>query len=432
MKIELLKLLADQGTPLELQTEQTEDGLLVRRDGYAPVNIKGSYAVDEFTASLTHYPRSAAINGQPIETSLPPTLSRISILRPAGMDLQEQQPLPLDPEHPKGNAVAGGVLVNISSRVRSKGKPINQRQYLSLMPEYSHQNHRRLAEVHLTTMMEIKTDELDQLKKGTAIPTGSELEARVIQRVREIEERTIALPETPIPYPLRAPACVLLGEQGDWRYVRPAAIAVTGTPLVIEQKEYGTDGEFITTAQALYDNDADLVPVDLDRSPEQEKEEDPGEKENIQRTTSVEFEMVPEQPGKLALVDRITMRVTTNHGRVVEVPARFHLSGEYEDDISVRAVAGQIGVEELSELLVRTFWKEEDWSSRHEEEAARAGFEERMYNLATHVLGDNRKAIEQELRTALGRFYTNIPPPEEPVTVTSPDGFMNITMNPRT
>ena len=56
--------------------------------------------------------------------------------------------------------------------------------------------------------------------------------------------------------------------------------------------------------------------------------------------------------------------------------------------------------------------------------------EERVRNLARHLGGDNRGAVERELQRAADEFHSLVPAPREPVTVISHDGRITITMNP--
>ena len=427
MRLEILKLLADRGAPLVLHTEEVPDGLLIGREGHPYVTMKGRYAMRELRNSLAHYPREVTIDGIVLEISPPPGYSQVSILRPAGMDTigQAASPMDLGGKMPGAglNTLAAGVLVHMKKSPYEKA--INEGEYLSGMPAHA-QHHRRLAHVHLTTLMEIAPDELDELDDSANIPRESTLKDRMRERVREVEERTMALPGMPEQYQGRTYAYALVGNQGDRNYVRPTMIEVTGVPLLVNQTEYGTDGEFTSAVQAMYDNDTILVPVD----PNEGSDAGLGEDQDMEATASVEFEMHPADAGRLERVERITMSLVTDGGRHISTPARFHLSGEFEDDITVRTVPGSMDLDELAEVLMRTFWREEDWSSRHEEEYARIQAQAHMRNIATHALGDNRLAIEQELSAFLNGFHTNVPSPDSPVTVTGKGGRLTITMNP--
>ena len=442
MKLETVRILADNGEPLVITTEPAQDGVIIRREGCSPVLHQRHQAGEDLKRRLKFYPRPVTIDGSPLRRMSPPTRSEVMVLTPLELDTEGQKPQRshLGTEHHGGmdNTIAGGVLIRLGEasilRMWDDSRPV--RRYLSQLPGTA-EHHGLLQVVELRTMMEIRADELHHLYQtphGIALVERREIREAVNRRVRELEDRTISVPGMPAPYRGPVHLAALVPEEGDHSMVTPAPIRVMGTPAVLETGIFqGPDshrgGEFVTVAQALYDGDSELVPVDANRCPGEYEGAEETAAEPV-RITSAEFAFRPENPERVSMVESITMTVQTQDGRTVTAPARFHLSGGWSTRPSVRAVRGVVEEGEVLEAMKRAFWRDLEWNQPGEMEEERRRFEERMERLASHLFGDPRGAMEQELRNATDRFHTDLPRPPEPVTVTSRDGRITITMNP--
>ena len=438
MNLRTLRVLADNGQSLDITNEPVEGGVMIQRKGFIPVTHLASDPLESLRSHLRYYPRPVRIDGQELMTRQAPNRSMVRVLTPLEMDIAEQepQPLPMGPLIQSGlhNAIAGGVLIRIQTGRSPSGHGQKWRtsRYVSLMEGQT--RHRSMLQiVELQTLMEIHSSELGQLhqgRHGIEIPRGFALDHEVWLRIRRTEERTISIAEMPPLYQGKVHRAALVSDEGDSSYIKPAPIAVSGTPVVITSG-FQTGGEFVSITQALYDADTELVPVSGSEDPENyiRTEKTSGEPEEI---VSAKFTFIPEEPDRLAMVDSITLSVQTRSGRTLEVPARFHLSGGWSNRISARAVRGATTQDEMLEAMMRAFWLCQDWESNQDEDERRDQFTQEMENLVSHLFGRSQQATRHELERIITRLSTDLPRPQEPVSITSRDGAITITMNPET
>ena len=62
MRLETIRLLADNGSPLEVTLEVRENDVLVTRDGTTLQEQLSTHPREDLMAALTHYPREVWIN----------------------------------------------------------------------------------------------------------------------------------------------------------------------------------------------------------------------------------------------------------------------------------------------------------------------------------------------------------------------------------
>ena len=431
MKLELIKLLADNGEPLEITTRETHDGTTVRR-GQTEIMVRQKGQFEKMLRdSLRHYPREVRVNGERLETTPAPTDSMVEIMEHDGRNLDGYEFRMLHPRERERrfDMIVGGVGHHMTQS-HPYGDKSNERRYLTPMTRQA-RHHRGLSILRTTTVQVVLTEEIGELGESNGspvIPGPSALALTIREQMRETEEKTLAREGVPEIYRGEVFEYALTGEEGDDKYYKPAPIEVTGTPIMI-RTEYGEEAKLVSAATALYHADSEWVPVWMESGRNEYAGTQSVNREPL--NAEVEFVMEPPDAGKFDSVRSITVRVKAQDGRTLSVPAQFHISGEFEDQAEVRVTRGS-GIEngELTEALVQAYWKNHDWDSAYEEESARFRLERRMENLATHVLGDNRKALEKELLHHAGKFFTMIPAPAAPVSVTTNDGRITITMHP--
>ena len=124
------------------------------------------------------------------------------------------------------------------------------------------------------------------------------------------------------------------------------------------------------------------------------------------------------------------MRLELSDGSVHEVPCAFHAKGYEESSAEVRVVPGTVEHEELADFLFRAFWVDLDWRSWDSVKDDANDLTRRTVPLATHLLGDTREALLEELQQHADRFHPNVPLVQEEITVTSRDGRLQLTLNP--
>lgn len=435
MNLETLAVLADNRQELTISVEPDGPRAIIRRDGFPDVAHHAPLPIQDLTRILDLYPRTVRINGKAIRRRKPSGLSRASILRPAGPDIHSQDPVRLGlgaPAHEgRTNAVAGGVRVHLVPSLMREAQP--RAEYLSEPPGLGPAQYHNLDIITLETLMEIQTDEIGELRQGSygiEIPRDSSLAERVMERVQNAVKRTMELPGMPRMYRGEVFHHALIGEDGDRLHTEPAPIRVMGTPVLLPDEPF-QDGRYVSAADALLSSRSRMVPVSGTASRRQFMGAETF-REPQARIVHTQFTFEPAEPRQVQAVESITLQATTNRGETLEAPARFSLDGGWDQPISIR-VAQRSGVQqdELLRAMQRAFWHSQQWDSPYEEEAARYTFEQRMENLANYVTGDQSAALRAEIQQAADRFQTDLPQPEEPLTVTSRDGRITITINGR-
>ncbi len=435
MKLEALKIMADNGRPMDLRLEIRDGQSFISRDGGPEAAYERWSPLETLQRQLANYPREVWINGEKLETAPRPTLAEVSILEPTGRNMSSDMDHKIDlgePEKSRAfNANIGGVWTTVNQKPQARNKAA--RTYFSPIPGEA-QHHRLLAMVTMVTHMEIESDEIGMLKDtgngmGMEIEPDPELERRIEERLEAMLHRTMCHPAMPKPYEGRAYACPLVGQYGSEQYTVEAPVAVLGTPVVIEQyNREMTNGEFISIVEALYESDSKMVPVN-EMKRWVHSTLIPGAAEDVAVITAAAPVYKPEgaeQPTGITVAMKLE-----DEGLELQVPARFWITGSPGDDLEVKVAPGSITQEELGDILMRVSWSESEYSSSEQKEYEREQMEEKLHNLAGHHLGSSRAAVLQELQWAADRFDSWTPLPNEAMSATSRDGRITVTLNPR-
>ena len=431
MNLELLKMLADNGQPLNLSAREEDEKLMISRDGGPPLPSRWfPGALELLRKSLTHYPREVWINGESAETSPPPQTAMAWVQTPQGPCISRIQDEMLRDTGsevlPRSfNTIAGGVCCETVFQTGEEEE--RQSIYLSPVPESGNGNHRLLSAIRLKPHTEILTEELVQLqheRNRIQIPRGSALEHRTSIRRRLICENTKAQPDMPEEfigtvffYPLTS---------WDGELIRAAPMQVLGQPVVIPDEGPEDNGQFVTAVETLISGDSGMMPA-REGGGQVQGQWFPGPGPEVTRLHEIRFTQEPEETQN---PERITMTGRLSDGTPLSLPARFCLSGDEELFAECSVIPGQIPQQDLTDILMRAYWTDEDhqdWDRRLHSYQEMTG---RMTNLATHLLGDNPGAYREEMQRALEQFHTQIPQPGEQVTVTSSNGRMTMTFNP--
>ncbi len=424
MNLELLALLARAPEPLDIELT----GITVAVNGDPPVrNLLGYKPEEQLARSLADYPAQVKINGRVVErNSAPPPDFRLKVTRPVEFNLARSTKRQLDPatgeESPDylgSNSRAGGV--KFYSSVGPDGRELETARYLSPEPG-KHGPFIPLTEVRIDPVNRLEPGEMDSIRERSGsqvyIPPGSELEARVRERRLETVQQAREHPGIPQPhhgpvyaYPLTAPGC-----EGGLHL--PCAMAVAGTPVVIECDD---PGEYVTAVQAILDSDCGMVPVHP----------------HAARCGSIDVP-APENPVRISGPWFVADDNRTDHPKTITMfarvgdepqerkfPARIWISVDAVGDVDAKAVPGAMDLEQIENLLTRALAEPNDEQLEQDEMTRR---EEHTENLARHLAGDSRGAMEREIRRMLQEFDTPVPYPDEPLTVTSLDGRITVTV----
>ena len=434
MNLETLKALADNGKPLDLTVTEKEGRSWVSRDGGTEMMLDNDqYPLEMLRAQLAHYPREVRINRERVPTTAAPFWARV--LEPQGPNTAEQPPVNLRLEaeeysylDQRFNTIAGGICCFMGQKFSKSDMELGI--YFSPSERHGKQHHRFLRGISLRAHTEMSTSEIDQVvedRGGMRIPEQSDLDQETVLRRLEMRNRTMRLPGMPQIHRGRVYLYVLGGRGSDMDLDIPTPMAVSGTPLVVNQDRTGLDDpELVTLVETLYRNDSELVPV-WENALSMTGATLEGPREEAAHAARVDFaigEEKPDGPGD------ITISLLLEDGRHFDIPADFHLTGPRGSEAKCRVRPGSMTPEELRDILVRAYW---DWGEQTSWEAKRLQHQEarrRMHNLATHLCGDNETAVRSELQRILESAHTPVPRPKAPVTVTSQDGGMTITMNP--
>lgn len=444
MRLEVLKMLADNGEALDLRTEERDGCLWGGRAGEEPIDLgRQCRDVNDLRRVLAHYPRGVTIDGAALETRPGPELARVTVLEPGRHNLEENQPRELvmeDGQEPglrSGyfNAVIGGVCCYIREKVSKEEQ--SARTYLAGWDaEHEYRHHRALRAVRMVPHTEVLAEEINELAAddiyGVNIPKDSPLEARTQERRLRMIELTGAAEGMPDRYEGPVHFWPVQGIRGDADFYRGAPIQVTGRAVAIDQEDTDiTDPEFLAVADALERSDTGLVLVTDEEGVVMGEQIDSGPVSLM--ITEVAAETGP-GGRNLTPAESITLTLTledreTGTSDEVEIPARLHLRGEWEDELEGRVVPGETPHEELRNILVRALWTHDDEWGWDEKKYQHEMMTERMGHLATHLLGDPEGAMLADMEKRVNRIFPSVPVPDAALTATSADGRWTLTLN---
>ena len=242
MDLELIRLLADDGTPLEVRVEQGEGEAWVSRPLKGAHLVREDGVLEKLRHALRHYPREAVINGEAVETSPAPRESVVELGEHDGRNLLTCRFRRLHPrEEPEDpfRIIAGGVgiaAVPAAGNAGPEEELTHQSRYVTLAEGSGARHRRPLSILRTTTALEVRAHELGglEMKDGSVrIRPGSLLDDMTRERRRETEERTLALTGIPPVFRGAVYGYPISGERGDPRRWTPAPMAVKGTPVTI-------------------------------------------------------------------------------------------------------------------------------------------------------------------------------------------------------
>ena len=445
MTIKMVKTLNGSGEPLDLHLREVlgdRDGQnnaqFMVRNGDGPEvefhNRDMESAKRSLRESLRCHPIGGTINGETLEVRSFPGLGHLMIISywdNKGDSTNMTFPdlgtgrVPAD-----GNTLIGGVLCHV---FRPSGTP--RTSYYSITQEGGH-HWKKLQEVTITSMLVIdanRAGELEEDGKGMiVIPKGSVLEQDTLERAEHQLLRTEQHPGVPERYAGPAYRYALANPE---HHLKGAPIAVMGTPVVLEiegdEDQDQGNSVYYTAAQALYRQESKFVPVNFI--------ETGADTPPYETLTKIEFEVkeeeVPEEgrrPGKIRLVDGITMRYTHQEtGETGEIPAEFHLAGGCWWERNIKVVRNTMPVKSLTQHLAQAYWTENEWNESFDVEEAMYRTVEQSRIEAVALLDSPQEALRQVLQNTADGFYSEYYPPEQEIEVTSQDGKITIRANPR-
>ncbi len=421
MKLETLKTLAHDGNPLVITT--SEDGFhRVVKGNHPAVTLQEKATREELEQILAFHPGPVIIDGDTLVRRQQPAAARAAVLRTRSINYGNEQPdqdlLPESKTMPGHlNAIAAGV----ACRVATWDLP-NRMGYFALGANpRGHRNHRLLDQVSIQAWLEIHPEEialLEESERGELIvPKDSPFE-RVL-RERASRSITAILERPDVPDPCEdVPYCCSLTTESSYEYnLTPAPVAVTGqgVPVVINDWELD-NGEFVSLVDALYHADAQLVPVI------------PEKRFNGRNWTEAPPGGVPSIVDTEFNEKNHTVIVRLDDDQRYEYPLRCLVKGRWEESLDINLAPGaEISREELADLVLRACWHDDRTQSEEEYEA----LAERAKLLAEHHLGDSRAAAMRELQLLADGIFPIVPTGDEPLTCTSSDGRVTVTLNPR-
>ena len=432
MKLETIRLLADDGSPLEVTLEKTEKETLLTRGGVTVSEHPSDDPLQDLSTALTHYPGEVWINGEKLDTTPWPGLGKVSMTDPD--DSQKSRKVELGEKTPGDfiNAYVGGITIRMNLGWLLRKKTTNCYFTPSEGKELHH--HTPLSSVEVQAILEIDAREVNKMKQtiiGPEVPENSLLEERIVERAEAMIQRTMERPEMPPRYDGKVYGRPTKGEWGSEHYDEPYAIGVEGRPIVITQEEdggYMDNAVFVTIVENLYRDDSELAPV-MEWGGGVSGTMIPGADDDMARTREVTFD-IKDHTGHPAWAESITMRIEMEDGTVNLHDCSFHLEGTAEWEASARIVPGRMGKEDIAALLTQAYWTDRELNDWDEMKQAREDLEEQMGILAEHLMGNTDKAVRDEMQLALDRIHPTIPFPEEKITLTSRDGRLQLTLNP--
>ena len=442
MRLETIRLLADKGSPLEITLEVRENDILVTREGTTLQEQLSADPLGDLKRALAHYPREVRINGETLDTAPWLGLGSVTLTGPNlnGETDREDWKLKLMPGERTPSAVFDGHIAGVMARMRTSWafRKKLMSHYFTPAWEADKQHHTPLSAVQVTAFVEIQADELLQLHDNpmglTEIPERSELENRVLERAQAMIKRTMERPEMPAQYSGRIYGRPTKGETANEHYDDTYAVGVHGKhgkPVIITLWDDGEEMEnstFVTVVENLYRNDSELVPV-LEWESGVGNATIPPADPGTPRTRRVTFE-VQDHPANPAWAESITMLLEMADGAVSRHSCDFWMEGAMEYEAEAKVVPENITKEEISDLLTRGYWVNQEYHDWDGLKEARQELEERMEILAEHLVGNTSRAAREEMQRLLDHFHASIPLPEERITVSSRDGKLQLTLNP--
>ena len=441
---EAIKTLRYNGEPLDLTVQEGPTNQHGTKSYIVTAANRGSFpfhsssllepAINHLSAILQFYPAEVRINGEPVDTRPFPNLAYASVTKyeDDNQRYYSSRNLSLDPERPSenprplrsGNTFIAGVMCF------TPRKPDQTHVYHSAEPG-PNQNWERALKIELSPIWTITADEIDALTQDEFDSFGTEtpptLEPVLRERAQAQIDRTLASPRLPRPHP--GPIFqYFLSDNPNAPFEKGAPIFVNGTSIVIDsQSNDHTTSETVSAVEALYRSDSQFVPVRL--YPHQQEE-------THQRLSDFSFTHTPAEPSPEAWCMTPAQDITLEfqldgEDKVRTAPASFSLEGECAFDMDVRFVPGQITPQDLTQYMLRAYWDDEHYPSWDDvKEGLERAYQE-YHDLAEAAIQDPLPTFTSQIQRLADSFYTEIPRPGQPTTVTSRDGLITVTANPK-
>ena len=428
MNLKLLKLLQNNNAPLVITLEEKGNQATITRNG---ITVEEQYqSLKRIREALAYYPEEVWINKEKMETTQWPGLAEVRVTEQdkAGWERNST---------PGCNAIVGGVMTWL--HLTDQQKKDTRNQYFTPRQDNALRHHVPLQTVTLTAFIEINAWEIEVGEIGNsggkyllAIPEGSDMEAAVMARAKEMIERTMDRKELPKPHGGKVYARPMTGPRGAEHFTEPYPIGVMGTPVLLDDDWDAIDNaEFTSIVENLYDIDAKLVPVLEGPTKLRGGIIIPAAGDEALRVEKVTFD-IEIDPDCETKAKNISMQVELENDQVFRYPCHFYILGDCEAEAEVKIIPGGINKERLTEILFQAFWVQEEFASWEEAKYERCELNERMRSLAMHVMGETTEAVTREFQRMLDRFYTTVPlPTGEKISVTSQDGRLQLTLNPQ-
>ena len=423
MNLKLLKLLQNNSAPLVITLEEKGNQATITRNG---VTVEEQYqSLKRIREALAYYPEEVWINKEKMETTQWPGLAEVRVTEQdkAGWERNST---------PGFNAIVGGVMTSV--RLTDQQRKDTRVQYFTPKEDSALKHHVLLETVTLTAFIEIKAGETENPdgKYLLAIPEGSDMEAILMARAKEMIERTMDRKELPKPHGGKVYARPMTGPRGAEHFTEPYPIGVMGTPVLLDDDWDAIDNaEFTSIVENLYDIDAKLVPVLEGPTKLRGGIMIPAAGDEALRVEKVTFD-IEIDPDCKTKAKNISMQVELENDQVFRYPCHFYILGDCEAEAEVKIIPGGINKDRLADILFQAFWVQEEWASWEEAKYERRELNERMRSLAMHVMGETTEAVTREFQRMLDRFHTTVPlPTGEKISVTSQDGRLQLTLNPQ-
>lgn len=428
--LDALKLLAYRGASLNVTVTPDPDneGAYILKRGNDSVSTRQDEKATK--ESLAHYPGPVTVNGEPLETTPFPDLTRLTLTKfNPPYTGTKNIPFDYDPGNPRStmkpqhSAYAGGVLCHVHIRGE------HPKVYYSPDNEEPHEAWQKAIKVEANPVYRIETDEIHKLREyrqGSTIfvPQESELHQTVAKRAVEQFQKSMFHPQAPPRYQGDIHH-YFLAERHATPYDVNIPIIVHAAPVLIDLKNDDVASP-TSLAAALYKARGDLVPVKWQT----------GNTKPLPRITryqlNVQEDDQPKGPNwQLENVKEIFLQIETDQLGNRTVQADYDIAGPSFFDTHVRFVRHRTDREELAQAIVRGYWDDEhfpDWDCLKDGLRER---EEQVYNMIEAAFGDPDQAFRNEMTKLADSFYPSLPRPDHPISVQSRDKSILITYTPQ-
>ena len=444
LSMEQVRILRQDGSPLELRIVPSGEGFQgqsffrVEVEGREPFEIETHQKIDSLSREMgdifRFYPHEVRINGQPVHREPPPDLAEVFTTQFTGEEQRahsfrkynlEDPTDTRQKDSPLGNAVAGGVICLLWD-LREEGK----KSYHSELPG-PFQHRRALMKVEVRPIYILDNEEMDAItgdgqhttkERPADTPAKTKAKRGILEKAEAQVERTMAHRNIPPVYDGPIFRYLLTGDGPGTYFENGAPMAVHGTPVTMYDPE-GSNAAKVAAAETLYRSDHALVPIQ--GGPETE-----GSKPILE----FRFEHTPLENQEAAWcmekVQDITLVVRVEDGEDQRVQADFAMDGNSEYEKHVMFVPGRITQEELSDCMVRGYWDEENCASWDEVKYEMENMQNEFLDLTLAAMKDPEAAFRKQLQKAADSFTSDIPTPDQPITVTSRNGQIVMTASP--